>query len=137
MYIVGILEKAIDEAYAAKLIGKSLSEAVELPKGIVNASNRGDLGSLVEKYFFEHTPPNNHDPDFKEAGLELKTTGVVTKNGQYGVLVEKSIQRDGNCGFNKMVSSVFYMKTWKCPDFNPYFNLTSNLCQDTCGLYYF
>ncbi len=69
--------------YATKLIGKSLSEAVELPKGIVNARNRGDLGSLVEKYFFEHTPPNNHDPDFKEAGLELKTTGVVAKTGQF------------------------------------------------------
>ena len=69
--------------FATKLIGKTLSEAVELPEGIVNSRNRGDLGSLVEKYYFEHTPPNNHDPDFKEAGLELKTTGVVTKTGQF------------------------------------------------------
>jgi DNA mismatch repair protein MutH len=63
--------------YALALTGKSLSEAVELPKDVVNVRNRGDLGRLVEKYYFEHTPPNNHEPDFEDAGLELKVTGVV------------------------------------------------------------
>ena len=63
--------------HALKLLGQSLSQVVELPQGIANSRNRGDLGSLVEKYYFEHTPPNNHDPDFKEAGLELKTTGLI------------------------------------------------------------
>ena len=69
--------------FAMKLIGKSLSEAVKLPEGVENSRNRGDLGSLVEKYYFEHTPPNNHDPDFKEAGLELKTTGVLVRTEKY------------------------------------------------------
>lgn len=69
--------------FALKLTGKSLAEAVELPEGVTNLRNRGDLGSLVEKYYFEHTPPNNHDPDFKEAGLELKTTGVLRKAQNY------------------------------------------------------
>ncbi len=69
--------------FALKLTGKSLSEAVQLPEGVANVRNRGDLGSLIEKYYFEHTPPNNHDPDFKEAGLELKTTGVVQKSMRY------------------------------------------------------
>jgi DNA mismatch repair protein MutH len=69
--------------YALKLTGKSLAEVVELPEGVANNRNRGDLGSLVEKYYFEHTPPNNHDPDFKEAGLELKTTGVVLNSKGY------------------------------------------------------
>lgn len=63
--------------YASRLTGKSLSDIVELPSDVVNARNRGDLGSLVERYYFEHLPPNNHEPDFAEAGLELKTTGVV------------------------------------------------------------
>ena len=67
--------------HALKLLGQSLSQVVELPQGIANSRNRGDLGSLVEKYYFEHTPPNNHDPDFKEAGLELKTTGLIKKSG--------------------------------------------------------
>ena len=65
--------------FALKLTGKSLAEAVQLPDGVANVRNRGDLGSLVEKYYFEHTPPNNHDPDSKEVGLELKTTGILRK----------------------------------------------------------
>ena len=69
--------------FAMKLTGKSLAEAVQLPEGIENIRNRGDLGSLVEKYYFEHVPPNNSDPDFKEAGLELKTTGVLRKAQNY------------------------------------------------------
>ena len=69
--------------FAVKLIGKTLSEAVILPEDVANSRNRGDLGSLVEKYYFEHTPPNNHDPDFKEAGLELKTTGVLVRSERY------------------------------------------------------
>lgn len=69
--------------YALKLTGKSLAEVVTLPDGIVNSRNRGDLGSLVEKFYFEIIPPNNHDPDFKEVGLELKTTGVLLKGDDY------------------------------------------------------
>ena len=78
-------KKSISSIYefAMKLTGKSLAEAVQLPDGVANVRNRGDLGSLVEKYYFEHTPPNNHDPDFKEAGLELKTTGVLRKTPIY------------------------------------------------------
>jgi DNA mismatch repair protein MutH len=78
-------KKSVTSIYehALKLTGKSLAEVVELPEGVTNNRNRGDLGSLVEKYYFEHTPPNNHDPDFKEAGLELKTTGVVLKSKGY------------------------------------------------------
>lgn len=63
--------------YAKKLTGKSLAEACFVPAEIANARNRGDLGSLVETFFFEHRPSSNHGPDFPDAGLELKTTGVV------------------------------------------------------------
>lgn len=70
--------------YALKLTGKTLEEAVTLPENVVNEKNRGDLGSLVEKYFFKHQPPNTADPDFPEAGLELKTTGLVKNSkGNY------------------------------------------------------
>ena len=65
-------------------MNKSLSEVAEIPSGTPNIKNRGDLGSMVEKYFFKHVPPNNHEPDFAEAGVELKTTGVVVaSNGKY------------------------------------------------------
>lgn len=62
--------------FAAKLVGHTLEDAAELPQNVINTRNRGDLGKLVEKYYFKHNPPNNHKPDFEIAGLELKTTGV-------------------------------------------------------------
>lgn len=62
--------------FACGLVGKSLQEAATLPADVENVRNRGDLGSLVEKYYFGHVPPNTHEPDFVEVGLELKTTGL-------------------------------------------------------------
>lgn len=63
--------------FASLLTGKSLDQVVTLPREVANPRNRGDLGKLVEEFFFEHRPPNNHDPDFAEVGMELKTTGVL------------------------------------------------------------
>lgn len=70
--------------HSLKLVGHSLSEVTQLPENITNTKNRGDLGSLVEKYFFNHKPESNHGPDFADAGLELKTTGVIkNKDGKF------------------------------------------------------
>jgi DNA mismatch repair protein MutH len=70
--------------HALKLTGKSLSEAAVLPVDIVNLKDRGKLGTLVERYYFKHKPPNDHHPDFKDAGVELKVTGVTkAKDGKY------------------------------------------------------
>lgn len=70
--------------YALQLTGKSLSEAVELPENLENLRDRGRLGTLIEKYYFNQEPPNDHNPDFPEAGVELKVTGVVKhKSGRY------------------------------------------------------
>jgi len=63
--------------YSCQLTGKNLAQAVQLPSDVVNQRNRGDLGRLIEIHFFEHNPPNDHNPDFAEAGLELKTTGTL------------------------------------------------------------
>jgi len=65
--------------FAEGLIGKSLREAIDVSLITENANNKGDLGSLVEKYYFGWIPPSNHGPDFPDAGLELKTTGVLKK----------------------------------------------------------
>ena len=70
--------------YALKLTGKSLSEVAVLPVDVVNLKDRGKLGTLIERYYFKHKPPNDHNPDFKEAGVELKVTGVLkNKDGKY------------------------------------------------------
>ena len=70
--------------HALQLTGESLSSKVDLPENLENLRDRGKLGTLVEKYFFQIEPPNNHDPDFPEAGVELKVTGVLKdKSGKY------------------------------------------------------
>lgn len=70
--------------HALKLTGKSLSEVTLLPADVVNLKDRGKLGTLVERYYFKHKPPNDHNPDFKEAGVELKVTGVLkNKEGKF------------------------------------------------------
>jgi DNA mismatch repair protein MutH len=70
--------------FAMRLTGRSLSQMVSLPEGVANKRNRGDLGTLVEKYYFKHVPPTNLGPDFPDAKLELKTTGLVRdKSGRF------------------------------------------------------
>lgn len=73
-------------AHAKKLTGKTLEEMTDLPPDIINAKNRGDLGTLIELFFFKHKPSNYNFPDFQDAeksGLELKTTGVKMVNNEY------------------------------------------------------
>ena len=70
--------------FALRLKNRSLADVVTLPAGVTNVRDRGNLGSLVETYYFQHKPPNDHNPDFVEVGLELKTSGVVKgKNGEF------------------------------------------------------
>ena len=82
----GYQKESADSIYgfALLLTGKSLSEVVDLPENLENLRDRGKLGTLVEKYYFKHEPPNDHNPDFPIAGVELKVTGVIThKRGNY------------------------------------------------------
>lgn len=68
--------------HAKGLMGRSLAEVVELPRDVGNKRNRGNLGLLLEKYYFELAPSSDGGPDFGAANLELKTTGVRrTKSG--------------------------------------------------------
>lgn len=62
--------------FARKLIGKTLSQVVDVTLVSENTRNRGDLGSMVERLFFHLEPNSGTGPDFPEAGVELKTTGV-------------------------------------------------------------
>ena len=71
-------------SHALKLTDNSLSDLVDLPRDLENLKDRGQLGTLIEKYYFRNNPPNEHNPDFPDAGVELKVTGVVKhKSGKY------------------------------------------------------
>lgn len=63
----------------------------------------------------------------------------ATVSSVYGVKLDVStpVNKDYDCALTRMKSTVFYMKTWQCPKNNPYFNLTTNQCQDDCGLYFY
>lgn len=65
--------------YALALTGKSLEEAIDLPATLKNDKGRGQLGNMVEEYYFGIKQNSDHRPDFPECGLELKTTGVLKK----------------------------------------------------------
>lgn len=65
--------------FAAGLIGHSLAEVASIPQEVINKSNKGQMGLLVEKYFFGLEVNNRPEPDFAEAGLELKVTGLIPK----------------------------------------------------------
>lgn len=70
--------------YSKKLPGHSLDELINFAESAENLKNKGNLGNLVEEYFFKIHPGNEQAPDFKEAGVELKTTGIVKKkDGNY------------------------------------------------------
>lgn len=65
------------EEYAKRIVGKSLRQAVG--SQIIDSykgSNKGKLGQLVEELYFLYLPNSSPEPDFPEAGLELKTTSL-------------------------------------------------------------
>lgn len=71
--------------FARGLSGKTLAEAVDMLAVSESISNKGDLGNMIEKYYYGYQPDNTtHMPDFPEAGVELKTTGVLRRaDGSY------------------------------------------------------
>ncbi len=67
--------------YSKGLSGKTLAEVVDIPSELIeNVRNKGDLGAMVERYYFKYEPNSKHEADFAEAGIELKTTGVKRRS---------------------------------------------------------
>ncbi|MBH1979964.1 DNA mismatch repair protein [Candidatus Saccharibacteria bacterium] len=70
--------------FAKGLTGKTLAEAVDMSGVQENMKHKGKLGTMVEQYYFGYDPNSEQGPDFAEAGVELKTTGVKKKSdGSY------------------------------------------------------
>lgn len=73
------------ERYAKKLIGKTfqdvLNESIYSNSKVGDESGKygdekrkGGLGNLLEKYYFGYEVNSDSEPDFKEAGVELKVS---------------------------------------------------------------
>lgn len=77
------LDKSSIINFAKELKDKSLSDIFD-ESLILTHGNKGSFGQLLEKYYFEYEPNSSSEPDFKEVGMELKTSPLKRlKNGEY------------------------------------------------------
>lgn len=78
------------ERYAKGLLNKSLRQVLKasvINSVIYSVKNKGGMGQLLEKYYFQYEPNNHSAPDFQDAELELKSTPL--KRLRDGKLVAK------------------------------------------------
>ena len=67
------------EKYAKRLFGRSLRDV--LGQDIKQAyTGKGKLGQILEDIYFQYKPNSNAEPDFKEAGVELKTSPIKSNS---------------------------------------------------------
>ncbi|TVZ09799.1 DNA mismatch repair protein MutH [Cellulophaga sp. RHA_52] len=70
--------------FAKQLKNQTLRQAcgVEIEKH--GYKGKGNFGQILEKFYFGYEPNSDVEPDFKEAGIELKSSPLKTlKNGEY------------------------------------------------------
>jgi len=71
-------------AYAKKLKDHTLRELCIDELKNHDYHGKGKFGQLLEKYYFEYEPNSLSEPDFPEAGLELKSSPLkILKNGEF------------------------------------------------------
>lgn len=69
--------------YAKKIKGKTLRKVCSESVLEHEYGGKGNFGQILEKYYFGYDPNSNSEPDFKEAGIELKSSPLkVLKNGE-------------------------------------------------------
>lgn len=75
--------------YSQRLIGHSLREVVDeetIISSNLQGQGKGGLEQMIESLFFKYPINSDPGPDFKEAGLELKGTGLKElKTGEYQI----------------------------------------------------
>lgn len=70
--------------HAKKLKGQTLRQACGSEIEKHGYKGKGNFGQILEKYFFGYEPNSDAEPDFKEAGIELKSSPLkILKNGEY------------------------------------------------------
>ncbi len=70
--------------FAKKLKGQTLRKACGEEVEKHDYKGKGNYGQILEKFYFGYEPNSDTEPDFKEAGLELKSSSLKTlKNGEF------------------------------------------------------
>ncbi len=113
--------------FAKKLIGTSVTSRFEEELKTIKLSDKdkGQLGKIIEKLYFEYAPNSKAAADFKEAGLELKSSGLkqlkkkeyrakerlVLNIINYLKSVDENFEKDFLQGKNGHLLLVFYLYT--------------------------
>lgn len=63
--------------YARKLLGTTLRESLGSAVVTHGVKGKGRFGNVLERHYFLYEPNSDPHPDFPEAGLELKATGLL------------------------------------------------------------
>lgn len=115
------------ERYAKALVGKKFSD-LYIPewddkKVLGSIGNKGHLGQYLERFYFMYEPNSSKDPDFIEAGVELKAPPLKQlKNKQfrakerivlniidYNCIVEEKWEGSSFLHKNNLLLLVFYL----------------------------
>lgn len=103
--------------YALPLIGHTLRQIVGdeaiyayLESHKLTSDNKGGLGQMVEELHYHYKPNSSIDPDFAEAGVELKTTGL--KQLQNNTLQIKERLVVDMIDYKKVIDEPFEMSTF-------------------------
>ena len=120
-------------SHSGGLLGHTLAQAVAAvdPSVDLNAiehDGKGGLGQLVEKYYFGYEPNSSPEPDFPEAGVELKVSPLKkgSKNKyiikerlvcdmiDYFTLVEEQFEDSRFFRKSALMLIIFYLHTTGC-----------------------
>ena len=91
--------------YASDLRGSTLREKTGVQEIADIRQNKGSFGSAIERYYFKLGTNSNSEPDFKEAGIELKTTPL--KRNKDGRIVSKERLVIGMIDYMQVVNETF------------------------------
>ena len=70
--------------YAKYLKNKTLRQACSADIEKHGYKGKGNFGQILEKFYFGYEPNSNAEPDFSEAGIELKSSPLkALKNGDF------------------------------------------------------
>lgn len=70
--------------FAKKLKNKTLRQACSEEIEKHRYKGKGNFGQILEKFYFGYEPNSDAEPDFKDAGIELKSSPLKTlRNGEY------------------------------------------------------
>lgn len=63
--------------YAQGLVGKKISDLLEIDKQNIDIKNKGIIGNTIEESYFKIKQNSSPHPDFDKVGVELKTIPLI------------------------------------------------------------